>query len=305
MRVYDTQLRVLAWFEDWQAGGIATIALSQRLPKDPDLPVPLAVVATTRGTLVGWDVASFVPGAAAPPVVAQLLNSPVGAMAVHAQRNWLAVGGGGQLQLWDWLSHRLLTVRWWERQGISAVAFAPQGAWMAVGFASGSLRFIIAASLAESRNVFRLGSSSISHVVFSASGDFLAVADNEGSVALYKLGNLGTEWAIVGKSKAHRPPMLTLHFSSSDPLVVWSMGADRRLVEIDVNESSIEGGLQIKRPLQLSPTLTPVAVIPMGLPSEEALWISTNDYKFKIFNARSKLCKQTVLSPTFGGALHQ
>uniref|UniRef100_A0A7S1U4Z5 Cilia- and flagella-associated protein 251 n=1 Tax=Phaeomonas parva TaxID=124430 RepID=A0A7S1U4Z5_9STRA len=217
-------------------------------------------------------------------------------------------------------------------------------ALLGVGFTCGILKLMDADSL-EDLATFRNASTPIHMVRFSRDGTMCATADAEHHVALFRLeavarpgsvgpaptGSLALDpdddeapvapatpaapaaltWVYVGRHQSHSAPITGLIFGTredGDETLV-SVGADKKMVEYDVLNSSFGAGLVLKsRPL---PVEHAGAAIPTcvawhpALPHdfEDRILTANTEFKLKQFNADSKSCRRTSLGPTFGGPL--
>ena len=85
-----------------------------------------------------------------------------------------------------------------------------------------------------------------------------------------------------------------------------SSGADRILAEYDLNESEIDH-LVLKPLTRIEQTAEPMSACyyPSSLAKESFLVTVNNEYKYKLYNSDTKMCRKTILGPTFGSQLRQ
>jgi len=86
----------------------------------------------------------------------------------------------------------------------------------------------------------------------------------------------------------------------------FSLGEDRVLVEYDLIRSSIQDGVQLRKTLRIEQTALPAGLCwigPQRAGGEPCVAASNELYKLRIVSVDSMATVQTVLGPTYGGAL--
>ncbi|KAK7194561.1 WD domain, G-beta repeat [Novymonas esmeraldas] len=122
----------------------------------------------------------------------------------------------------------------------------------------------------QQQSVVRKPAASVEEICFSPDGLFMATATDDGAVGLYERVNTtgaaakkGVEWQLVGHHKTHRAAICGLHFGAhaingmEQGLRLLSVGADKRLIEYDLVDSSPETGLLLRTAHKLSQESTP------------------------------------------------
>lgn len=130
-------------------------------------------------------------------------------------------------------------------------------------------------------------SISIEQICFSADSRFMATATADGRVGLYEylspsasapesLAGPGVaaaaaakkraEWQLVGHHKTHKAAICGLHFGSTAPtgedaVRLLSVGADKRLIEYDLVNSSPETGLVLRAAHRISQEAVPTGFV--------------------------------------------
>ncbi|GET89264.1 hypothetical protein, conserved [Leishmania tarentolae] len=104
--------------------------------------------------------------------------------------------------------------------------------------------------------------ASVEEICFSPDGLFMAIAKDDGTVGLYEYAKASgsskkAEWQLVGHHKTHNAPICGLHFSAhksglEEGLRLLSVGADKRLIEYDLVDSSPETGLLLRTAHKIS-----------------------------------------------------
>ncbi|KAG5502895.1 hypothetical protein JKF63_04666 [Porcisia hertigi] len=200
----------------------------------------------------------------------------------------------------------------------------------------------------QQQQIVRKATVSVEEICFSHDSLFMATAKDDGSVGLYEYVKTSSsakkaEWQLVGHHKTHKGPIRGIRFSSNTAGVeeaprLLSLGADKRLIEYDLADSSPETGLLLRTAHKISQESTPTgfAWLPGGCSLLDAasqprdlfefcdegddasdrsaarervvkdvvdtLLIATREYKFQVYLSNwNRQCVKTVLSPTFGG----
>jgi len=136
--------------------------------------------------------------------------------------------------------------------------------------------------------------------------------ENNNNTKNYYMGDdsIQYEWNFIGRYQAHWKKIIKILFIPSTPIRLLSLGQDRRIVEYDLENSSFNDGIQIKVKKQLEQTSTPSALCLNNTRNEynnnEDFFITANeDYKLKLFNANTFLCRKTVMSPNYGSPINK
>jgi WD40 repeat protein len=157
VRFYDHQFRLVAWFEDLEAGPVTSVSFANARPPplDPSsqdsFTVPDFVVGTKKAFIVGVEAALFeevLPERRRGTLLVQGLDDEVHGLATHPYLTQIAVSCySGSLQLWDYEEKRLLMVRPFDptKMRPQCLAFDPNGRFLAVGFTNGLVKVLDAA----------------------------------------------------------------------------------------------------------------------------------------------------------------
>jgi len=286
VRFFDFGFRLVAWFEDMDAGPVTSVsfALASVAPLDDEsFSVPDFLCGTTHGLVVGMQASMFEELSAEQrrgTLIVQGMDDEVHGLDTHPFLAQMAVAAySGSVQVWDYLEHTLLIVRRFDaaRMRPHVVAFDPLGRFLAIGFTNGSLKVVTPDRLEDVQPVLKSSLGAVTDICFSSDGSYMATADADRCVALYRFmkapvrrsgfnataasaatgaggdtsgeGSKETEqWVYLGKSRSHSRPITGLEFgidTTGQPLLV-SCGEDRRLMEYDVTGSSIAKGLVAK-----------------------------------------------------------
>ena len=264
VRFFDYQFRLVAWFEDLEAGAVTSVSFANTRPppitdglSETPFTVPDFVVGTKRAFVVGAEAAMFEearPEARRGTLLVQGLDDEVHGLDTHPFLPQLAVSCySGSVQLWDYAEKRLLMVRPFDARKLrpQTLGFDANGRFLAVGYTCGVLKVLDAASL-DDVATFRCHlahgvpgpPAAVVAIAFSPDAQYLACATSDHHVAIWQFGVDGDkvlpddeepleEWVYLGRSRSHSAAITGLSFALSPdqlPLLV-SVGEDCRLVE--------------------------------------------------------------------------
>ncbi|OUM66001.1 hypothetical protein PIROE2DRAFT_69009 [Piromyces sp. E2] len=226
---------------------------------------------------------------------------------------------------------------------IESIAYSTNGTWIAVGFTNGSIKIVDSIKLSDilttpdqSLQICSVHKP-ITQFSWSFDDSILAAADDDNGVAIivreevnYSKKNVNPnfkpveihgkclsiykdimennnntknyymgddtnkyEWNFIGRYQSH-----------------WKKIINRMIVEYDLENSSFINGIKIKVKKQLEQTSTPSALCINNTRNEynnnEDFFITANnDYKLKLFNSNTFLCRKTVMSPNYGSPINK
>ena len=148
---------------------------------------------------------------------------------------------------------------------VTAVKFSQCGALLALGTKKGNLWLLKEESLEPLRSIpFSYSKGSIRSCLFSPCGEFLATADTDRCVSVYKQNKLLSQWELLGRYKAHCRPILQMMYGR-DPdtaaRILVTLGKDMKLNEFDLESSSISQGLTLKHRSQVEQRCQPTCMV--------------------------------------------
>ena len=325
VRFFDFDFRIIAWFEDLDAGPVTSLSFAVPSPQSKKaagkdgavLTCPDFVVGTANALVVQCAPSMFdelEPSKRRGTLLVQGQDAMVHGLAAHPSLSRFAVTGrAGLLQLWDYAEKRLLLMRMFDKLLGHTLSFSPSGKFLAIGFTSGLLKVLMGMTLEEVAT-FKASKGCITQAAFSHDSTFLATADTDNCIGVYRLGNPGDdaaakqEWVFVGKYRGHYKPVTGLQFgegSDGSPRL-FSTGEDRSLVEYDLARSSVQGGIQLRNTAKVEQTAVPTGCLflPPGVQGAEPCIVTCNDqYKLRVVAPGPKSIQRTVVGPTYGGPL--
>ncbi|NXA99120.1 CF251 protein, partial [Cnemophilus loriae] len=328
VKFYDGQLRLLTIYSHDKVGPIRSISFSTIL-RDP----PSALSDSSEPFLTSWSDSSnsvsltlnrnFIlstSDAAMFHVATDSTNferimkeakKAVNAIACHPQEPLVAAGSHcGLLKVWDYKQTQYLVSRIFTEAGIRCLSYDPEGCFLAAGFTDGSVYILDAISLQSICEAFRFSQGPVTHISFSHDSKYLATADENYSVTVYKRiqQNGGRCWQHLAGLDSHYKPIRSILFgvhSDSNKPRLLSLGADRQLVEYDLN-SSIKDHLVVTHRDRLEQVAVPLCLAWYPQLSTESFFLTANNcYKMKLYNTTTKMCRKTLLGPTYGSPLEK
>ncbi|KAL3138111.1 hypothetical protein ABBQ38_005341 [Trebouxia sp. C0009 RCD-2024] len=300
VRFFDDRLRLVAWFEDLEAGPIKSVHFSQvaktrlegaHTPEEDYFSAPDFVVGSRTGSIVAVRSGSFEETSSDVPahrLLLQGLANNITAFVTHPTKpRFVAAAAGGVVQTWDLLSHALVGALCLPTPtNITAMAFSHDGIILAMGGSMGVVRLCREAD-SELIADFRPVKQAITHMDFSSNSKQLALGFADASVALVALLSFKggqTRWDVVGQQAAHPAPaaLVGLAFGEAPSGVtkLFSLGdqdtddeqedgdetKDGSIAEYDVDKPSQARGLRLTSlhhlagPTAMSPGPSPKAL---------------------------------------------
>ncbi|CAF0905178.1 unnamed protein product [Adineta ricciae] len=218
----------------------------------------------------------------------------------------------GRLQLWDYEKKQVITtVQHTPDNAVTQLHYNHNANYIAVGYADGKLTICDALSLESIlKEPFHYAKAAILLIEFSESSDYLATAEEDYTISVYRQ-NFHTEdiYTFLGRYRAHYKPIRALFFGftiDDNQPILTTIGTDRVLAEYDLNESEVDR-LVLKPSTRIEQIAEPMSAgyYPASLTKEAFLITVNNEYKYKLYNADTKMCRKTVLGPTFGSPIRK
>ncbi|NXH85729.1 CF251 protein, partial [Edolisoma coerulescens] len=317
VKFYDGQLRLLTIYSYDKVGPIQSISFSSILRdpltcwSDSSNSVSLTlnrnfILSTSDATMfhVATDSTNF-------ERITKEAKKAVNAIACHPQEPLVAAGSHcGLLKVWDYKETQYLVSRIFTEAGIQCLSYDPEGYLLAAGFTDGSVYILDAISLQSICDKFQFSKGPVTHISFSHDSKYLATADENHSVTVYKraLQNGNRCWEHLAGLDSHYKPIRSIlfgvHSDSNEPRLL-SLGEDRQLVEYDLN-SSIKDHLVVTHRDRLKQAAVPLCLTWYPQLSTESFFLTANNcYKMKLYNTTTKMYRKTLLGPTYGSPLEK
>ncbi|XP_019394275.1 PREDICTED: WD repeat-containing protein 66 isoform X2 [Crocodylus porosus] len=321
IKFYDGQLQLVNWYSHFNLGPIYSISFSKSPPDPGSCRSNYSSSCTIGGqpfivrnfilSTLAATVLHVTPEGTKLEKLVEEAKEAVNAISCHPTQPLLAIGSHcGLLKVWDYQQTQYLTSRIFTGASIQCLSYDPEGSSLAAGFTDGSLRILDSISLDDDCKAFKYSRGSLTHLCFSHDSQYLATADEKFSVTIYKvtLRNGRKSWEHLAGLHAHYKPIRSVMFGvqldSNEPRLL-SLGEDRLLVEYDLGSSS-KDQLAILRRDRIEQCAIPLSLAWYPPFTTESFILTTNDqYKMKLYNATTKMCRKTLLGPTYGSPLEK
>lgn len=332
VRFFDFDFRLVAWFEDMNAGAVTSISFAcadeddspttHRNDDEDRFTVPDFIAATSSAFIVGMTASLFgeyEPEKRRGTLLMQGINDAIHGLAAHPLHPQLALSSySGVLQLWDYVGKRLIMMRKFDADKFrpQCLAFSPDGRRLFVGFTSGAIKILHAQRL-DDLATFRLGKAAITDVRVSPDASLFVALDATLYLGMWRCkfdasdDGTGGEWVFIGRCRAHSKPVTGLEFSRDGDgnLALVSVAEDRTLVEYALDRCSVLDGVVLKQaPTRIEQSGVPTACCwhpdMRGL-QEDLVVVANDEYKLKQWNASNTTCRKTTLGPCYGGPINK
>ncbi|XP_063820543.1 cilia- and flagella-associated protein 251 isoform X2 [Pseudophryne corroboree] len=323
VKFYDQQLQLVNWYSHLNLTAIQSISFSKCPPvpacekttypqdcsiKGDQFAISNFIVSTSDGLVVHV----FTDGTMLKKVL-QEPSEAIHALACHPCNTHIAYGSyNGVLKIWDYKNQNPFISRIFGKgKSLHCLSYDPKGLYLAAGFKDGSVHILDAMTLEdETKEPFKYATGSITQISFSHDSHYLATADEDFTVTLFQLikqNGVGS-WEYFARHHSHYKPiqsiMFGIHLDSNESRLL-SLGMDRMLVEYDLINST-KDCLVIGSSERIDQSGVPQCLVWYPPLTKECFILVANDqYKMKLFNATTKMCRKTLLGPTFGSPVRK
>ncbi|KAL3856807.1 hypothetical protein ACJMK2_011524 [Sinanodonta woodiana] len=325
VKFFDQSLKLVHWYQDFHLGPVSSVSFAyypefQPLAKEGTNFPPDATIEAKQFVIqdfvVGSSIAVFgniTADGSKVQIIHREHDAAIHALAPHPFKPYVIIGSySGLLKIWDYEKKEVLVSRVFDRGNlIRCCAYDPKGAYIAVGFVNGTVRILDSITLDdELQEPFRYAKDAITHIQFSHDSQFLATADGEYTVSVFMKGKIleGDPYTYLGRYRAHYKPIKDIIFGvqlDANVPRLLSLGEDRVLVEYDLENSS-KDELKIASVDRIEQSAVPQCMTWYPPITKEHFIVTTNDqYKFKLYNSTTKMCRKTILGPTYGSPVQR
>ncbi|XP_067861898.1 cilia- and flagella-associated protein 251 isoform X2 [Heptranchias perlo] len=319
IKFYDEQLCLLNWYSNFNLGPINSISFSSQpapipnektsYPSESNINAQQFVV---RNFIVATDdatVAHVTGDGCKLQILLQEHSAAIHAIACHPAQPLICMGSySGLLKVWNYEKKKPICSRLFGTGNyIQCVTYDKAGSLLGVGLTDGSVHILDALSLNdECPEPFQYAKDAITQITFSHESRYLATVDSKTTVTVFQLWH--KSWVYLGRQNAHFKPIQSLMFGiylDSNQSRLLSLGEDRFLVEYDLANST-KDDLRILSSDRIEQSAIPMCMAWYPPITKESFIITANNqYKLKLYNATTKMCRKTVLSPTYGSPVRK
>ncbi|KAL4646599.1 WD repeat-containing protein 66 [Arapaima gigas] len=319
VKFYDQQFKLITWFSEFNLDPITSISFSKEKDtatfgptEDCSLEAKQFVIQNFVLSTASAMVVHINAQKGLPQTLVQGHSEAVHAMACHPSQPIIAFGSYcGVLNTWDYQQKKQICRKvFQEERLIQCLAYDPQGRLhLAVGFSSGAVKVMEVLTLeSEDTEYLMYSKSCITHITFSMDSCYLATADAGNAVMVFQLASEDNKkvWKLQGRYCSHYKPIQDLLFGvymDTNQPTLLSLGMDRILMEYNMNGSSqCELSIRSTERIEQSAVPTCMAWYP-PLTTESFLLTASDQYKLKLFDSTSKMCRKTLLGPIYGSPI--
>ncbi|XP_048467541.1 cilia- and flagella-associated protein 251 [Rhincodon typus] len=319
IKFYDEQLCLLNWYSNFNLGPISSISFSSRpaskadektsFPSESTINADQFVVRNFVVATVDAKVAHVTGEGCKLEMLLQEHGAALHAIACNPVQPFICMGSYcGLLKVWDYEKKEPICSRLFGTGNyIQCVTYNEAGSLLGVGLTDGCVHILDALSLIdELPEPFQYARDAITQITFSHDSKYLATVDSKSTVTVFLVKD--KSWQYLGRQNAHFKPIRSLIFGtyldSNQPRLL-SLGEDRVLVEYNLAYST-EDDLQILSSERIEQSAIPMCMTWYPPISKESFIITANNqYKLKLYNATTKMCRKTVLSPIYGSPVQK
>ncbi|XP_078410785.1 cilia- and flagella-associated protein 251 [Cetorhinus maximus] len=319
IKFYDEQLCLLNWYSNFNLGPISSISFSSQpapkadgktsYPSESNINAQQFIVRNFVVATVDATVAHVTGDGCKLEVLLQEHGAAVHAIACHPAQPLICMGSYcGLLKVWNYEKKEPLCSRLFGTGNyIQCVTYNEAGSLLGVGLTDGCVHILDALSLNdECPEPFQYARDAVTQIAFSHDSSYLATIDSKTTVTVFLFRE--KSWNYLGRQNAHFKPIQSfifgIYLDSNQPRLL-SLGEDRVLVEYDLTHST-EGDLRILSSERIEQSAVPTCMAWYPPISKESFIITANNqYKLKLYNATTKMCRKTVLGPIYGSPVRK
>lgn len=328
IKFYDESLKLVNWIQDVKLGSITTISFDYNVDfnvETPEETLELDSILSknaffTPNFVFGTSMAKIVyvtANGTKHEVIQDNFGCPIDSIDVHPSKPLIALGGQNSLlRMINYKTRDSIASRIFDegKMPISCLKFNHDGSMVAVGFANGKIEILHGLNLQPLYKAPLCDTTNkITHIEFSHNMQFLATADSTNAVTMYFIQresvwiNENKSFQFIGRYKAHNKEIRNIMFKYKHKVQSYrffSIAHDRYLVEYEFDSSKAGLGVKSRNLVEHNALPMYMASYP-ELSSENLILTCNNQYKFKLINTTTKMCRKTLLGPTFGSPVEK
>lgn len=324
IKFYDSNLDLFSWHSSpVQMGPITSISFKY----DPDFNTELLAdsnIYPTDATIAGSpfivrdflvstkhaEIFSVHADGSSVDTILHEHDAAVHAITVSSTKPWICIGSyAGLVKIWDYEMKQCVVTRVFEKgNNIQCLSFDALGLQLAIGMTNGTVHVLDAISLTDIiEKPFRYARDAVTHIAFSHNSKYLATADADMATTVF-MDDSTEGWKYLGRYRAHYKPIKDLSFGvalDTNLPRLLTLGQDRSLVEYDLINSS-KDDLRLISIDRIEQNAVPSCLAWYPDVTKESFLVMANDrYKYKLFNTTTKMCRKTLLAPTYGSCVQK
>ncbi|CAF1189811.1 unnamed protein product [Didymodactylos carnosus] len=326
IRFFDQELKLRMWYQHFKLGPIKSISFTftttdytptetvddKDLENETTLAQPKFITPDYIISSTTACIGHISSSGSKIQIIKRDSDSAIYALVTHPFESKLCFGNcNGRLQLWDYDVKQLITSAVATKVAVTSLQYNHNASCLAIGYRNGELQLCDPLSLESIlRAPFKYARSSIEIIQFSNDSNYLATAEEDFTVSVYRQNLFSQEvYTFLGRYRAHYKQIRSMFFGltldDNLPRLI-TIGSDRVLSEFDLLESDFDN-LILKTPQRVEQTCVPMCACwyPPGITKESFLLTANSEYKYKLFNSETKMCRKTTLGPTFGSPLRK
>lgn len=342
VRFYDFQFRIVSWFEDFELSQITSISLSNEFfdyeitnkiakENEYDFRYPDFIVVDSNAKVVLLKTELFQEVEKEKKkgnVLVESIIKPIVSISARPNSSILGIAcTNGHVYQWNFLTKDaiLQSLKNFGQDVPNCIQYSPDGKYLVVAGVQGNIYVYNVEKRSWQQTILLIAHKKkgikANYITFSENSVSFAIMDDHCCVSLYKLGHRfddvsnPIEWVFSGKLRAHCSSVTGVCFGESlkdggeKRHRLFSTGEDMYLMEYNVERSNFEN-LVVSSYNQIEQECIPTACLwyPVNYLNEDVIMIATSDYKIKLFNVKdrdNKICKQTLLGPSYGGPINK
>ncbi|CAG7729896.1 unnamed protein product [Allacma fusca] len=213
----------------------------------------------------------------------------------------------GEIHLYDTKTHRMIHRRrlFKKPTRVCCLKFHPTGAFAFVGALNGKIFYRRAFNWKPIDSPLDNSRSPISSIIFSEDGLYMAYHDKSRAVGLYINFPRKSTWVFKGKQRMHCKEIVDIMLyldRTRNQNRLFSLSADRRIIEYDIPNSSLSGGLKALTVTRIEQFSIPRAMtLAEPFPNcKPHIIIANNNYKLSVYDPDDRLIRRTCQAPVYG-----
>lgn len=246
-------------------------------------------------------------------IICERGHGPVGALTVHDEFTYLAVGyKNGTICLLNYMDN-FLHVKYSlpeaideeeQKAMITCMEYSPNSLFLACGRSNGEIWILDPILLTPRQEVITVSNYSIERIAFSHDNDQIAFCNSRTTVYLLTYEKHESMWVFIGKSRSHYKTIASMFFQATDPKHLVTLGMDRYMITYNNIDIQLGDDFQPTLKVRIDQTAVPLSCEvypPKHMKSTYRYFILADDqHKYKLLNEETQMCRLVALGPAYG-----